>query len=133
MLIQLKAYLMPPQQIIDNPREKPPADGAKKVVVVSDSSFSSIVKGVERTTFIKFTATWCGPCKRIAPEFKRLATEYPENAFVEVDVDECTELSRKFGITAMPTFVAYSEKTDVLEVVRGANPATLERLVKNHF
>lgn len=53
---------------------------------------------------IDFYATWCGPCKRLAPELEALQKEYAGRIKIyKVDVDAETELSRLFGISAMPT------------------------------
>ncbi len=54
---------------------------------------------------VDFFATWCGPCKMIAPKFEELSKMYPSIAFLKVDVDESAELTEKFDIRAMPTFV----------------------------
>lgn len=54
---------------------------------------------------IDFYATWCGPCKVIAPKFEELAKLYPNITFLKVDVDESGELVDQYNIHAMPTFV----------------------------
>ena len=56
---------------------------------------------------VDFTATWCGPCQRIAPVFAKLAEEMPDIVFVKVDVDENEETAGACGIQAMPTFQFY--------------------------
>ena len=57
-----------------------------------------------KVVLIDFTATWCGPCRALAPILEQLATEYPSEQvqLFKVDVDENNDLSRKFGITAVP-------------------------------
>ena len=52
---------------------------------------------------VDFTATWRGPCQRIAPVFEKLATEMEDVLFVKVDVDENEETARVCEITVMPT------------------------------
>jgi thioredoxin 1 len=71
-------------------------------------------------TVLDFYATWCGPCKRIAPEFADLATSTPTAQFAKVNVDEADELSKQFGITALPTFIVLLEG-QVFARVEGAN------------
>ena len=58
-------------------------------------------------TVVDFTATWCGPCQRIAPVFAKLAEEMPDIVFVKVDVDENEETAGACGISCMPTFQFY--------------------------
>ncbi len=75
---------------------------------------------------IDFFATWCGPCKRIAPVFEDLADKfYPKVQFFKVDVDESGELVNLFDISAMPTFV-FLKDGKVVKKVEGADMAGLE-------
>jgi thioredoxin 1 len=75
---------------------------------------------------IDFFATWCGPCKRIAPIFETLADKfYPKVQFFKVDVDESPELAEKFNISAMPTFV-FLKDGKIVKRVEGADMVELE-------
>ncbi len=70
---------------------------------------------------IDFFATWCGPCKRIAPAFEDLADKYyPHIVFLKVDVDESPELVNMFDISAMPTFV-FLKDGKLVKRVEGAD------------
>jgi len=69
---------------------------------------------------IDFFATWCGPCKVIAPKFEELSKAYPSIAFLKVDVDEAAELAEKFNIRAMPTFV-FLLNGNVVKTIEGAD------------
>merc|ERR1711977_462603 len=77
---------------------------------------------------IDFTATWCGPCQRIGPKFVAFAEKYPDVVFIKVDVDENEEVAAECGISAMPTFHYYKNKTKVDELV-GASEASLEEKI----
>ena len=74
---------------------------------------------------IDFFATWCGPCKKIAPAFEQLATVYPSIVFLKVDVDESAELVDKYGIQAMPTFIFLKEGV-VVKRIEGADLRAME-------
>ena len=83
------------------------------------------------TTFVDFTATWCGPCQRIGPIFEALANEFPQACFVKVDVDENQETSRACGVRAMPTFQTFVKKNKVDDLT-GADEAGLRAMVIKH-
>lgn len=55
--------------------------------------------------FIDFYADWCGPCKMVEPEVKKLANEVKDVEFVKVNIDRAKELADLFKIQAIPTFV----------------------------
>ncbi|KAK2779708.1 thioredoxin [Colletotrichum kahawae] len=78
-------------------------------------------------------ATWCGPCKAIAPILANLSNtkEHEGLHFVKIDVDEVPDLSQDLGIRAMPTFLIFKNGEKVEEVV-GANPNALTAAVKKY-
>jgi len=83
------------------------------------------------TTFVDFTATWCGPCQRIGPIFEALAKEFPQATFVKVDVDENQETARAYAVRAMPTFQTFVKKNKVDDLT-GADEAGLRAMVMKH-
>lgn len=54
---------------------------------------------------LRFTATWCPPCKALAPIFDEVAAEHPEVKTFVIDVDKEQELASKFGIKGIPTLI----------------------------
>ena len=84
-----------------------------------------------RAVVVDFTATWCGPCKQIAPIFEQLAREFPQATLVKVDVDANQETAQFCQISAMPTFKVYRDQKEV-GMIRGANPAALKELIAKH-
>lgn len=57
--------------------------------------------------FVDFYATWCGPCKRIAPSIDSLAKIYKNIDFLKVDIDVCHEMAEKYNVTSLPTFMIF--------------------------
>ncbi len=74
---------------------------------------------------IDFFATWCGPCKRIAPTYEKLSEAFHTIVFLKVDVDESPELVNQYDVSAMPTFVFLKNGQEVKRV-EGADMAGLE-------
>ena len=54
---------------------------------------------------IDFYATWCGPCKMIAPQIEEMSNTMDNIVFLKVDVDEAEDVAQEYNITAMPTFL----------------------------
>ncbi|GAU94398.1 hypothetical protein RvY_06178 [Ramazzottius varieornatus] len=79
-----------------------------------------------------FFATWCGPCRTIAPQFEQLSNRYAASAvFVKINVEEMTETAARFGIRAMPTFI-FLKNGQTVGQVQGADPQQIEATLKQH-
>lgn len=60
----------------------------------------------EKPAIVDFTATWCGPCKRLSPILEELAKEYKGKIVIyKVDVDKCEDLARAFNISSIPALL----------------------------
>ena len=76
----------------------------------------------QKVVLVDYTATWCGPCKVIAPLIDRLATEYGDLAtVVKVDLDENQESAKKYGIRSIPAVLVFKDGK-VVENVFGSQP-----------
>ncbi|PNP55481.1 hypothetical protein THARTR1_04311 [Trichoderma harzianum] len=99
----------------------------------SAEEFKKVVKEQE-TVIVDCFATWCGPCKAIAPILEKASeeAEFKDKVhFVKFDVDELPELSQELGIRAMPTFLFYKNGNKVDEMI-GANPPVLLQTLRKH-
>ncbi|OJD09588.1 thioredoxin [Emergomyces pasteurianus Ep9510] len=76
-------------------------------------------------------ATWCGPCKAIAPKIVEFSEAYPDLGFYKVDVDQCPDIAQELGVRAMPTFIFFKDGQKVDEVL-GAVPPAIEAAIKKH-
>lgn len=75
------------------------------VIKVSKSNFENEVMNSEKPVLIDFTATWCGPCRMVAPIIDEIAEEYSQYKICKVDVDEEPELAMSFGVSSIPMLV----------------------------
>jgi len=76
-----------------------------KLKVLTDSDFHSTVDSQD-LVLVKFSATWCGPCKALAPVVDKIAEEvsYP---IYEVDIDDAMDVAAEFKIRGVPTLIAF--------------------------
>ena len=79
---------------------------------------------------IDFGATWCGPCKAIAPFFNSLKEKYPSIKFFKLDIDENQEMARKYKIESIPAFILFKDGLEKDRMV-GANKVKLEAMVSS--
>jgi len=81
-------------------------------------------------TILKFSADWCGPCKRISPLFESLSkdTKYSNIYFAEVDVDITQDVCKEYEIEGLPTFVLFDKDKEISRF-SGANETKLRNLV----
>ena len=69
-----------------------------------------------------FDATWCGPCRMLAPVIEELADDYDGKIVVgKIDVDECPELAAEFGVSSIP-MVALFRNGEVVQTMVGYRP-----------
>jgi len=85
----------------------------------------------DKLVVIDFYATWCGPCKVIAPKIAEMAQQMADVVFLKVDVDEAEEVAGKYEISAMPTF-KFIKKGEVVDELMGANADKLTEMVNKH-
>ncbi|XP_054005072.1 thioredoxin-2 [Hylaeus anthracinus] len=92
---------------------------------------SKLASAGDKLIVIDFYATWCGPCKMIAPKIEELSKEMPDVVFLKVDVDECEDVAEKYKITSMPTFILLKNGKQV-ESFSGANYEKLKSTILQH-
>ena len=69
------------------------------------AEFEAAIK--EGTVLVDFFATWCGPCKMLAPLLEEIAEENPNVSVLKIDVDEVGVLAARYGIQSIPTLMLF--------------------------
>ena len=71
---------------------------------VEESELQALLRP-ERLTVVDFSATWCGPCRRLEPILGELAAELPSIDFFKLDADRSQQLAMRWGVQAVPTIL----------------------------
>lgn len=79
------------------------------VITVTKDNFQEQVLNASNTVLLDFWATWCGPCRMVAPIVEEIAAENPGITLGKINVDEEMELAMRFGITSIPTLVVMKD------------------------
>lgn len=77
------------------------------ILHVNESEFDREVLQDSGTVLVDFWATWCGPCRMLAPILEELSGQHPELKIVKVDVDENRDLALQYGIESIPTLLVF--------------------------
>jgi thiol-disulfide isomerase/thioredoxin len=103
--------------------------------VASLEQFNALLKEGKHV-IADFFAPWCGPCKRMKPIFHALAEKYPDIIFVTVNNDESgtSEIFKKYGVNAFPTFVFFDKSGNEIKTQQGgASESDFEATIASTF
>jgi thioredoxin 1 len=101
--------------------------------VVTDDSFSQDVLSSSTPVLVDFWATWCGPCKMVAPVLEEIATEKAgELKVVKLDVDANPATARDFQVVSIPTLILFKDGAPVKRIVGAKGKAALLREIADH-
>lgn len=101
--------------------------------IVNTANFRGTVEESNNVVVVDFFATWCGPCKMLAPVFDTLSEELTDVDFVKVDIDQSLELAQKFGITTVPTMMIFKDGKVVDTLVGFMPKDNLKAKVQAHL
>jgi len=104
---------------------------SEKVLTFNDDNFDSDVLKATVPVLVDFWATWCAPCKAIAPVIDAIADEYDGKVKVgKVNVDDNPSTPGKYGVRGIPTVILFKDGKVVDQVVGAVPKAQLEALIK---
>ncbi len=95
----------------------------------SEDAFDKLITG-ELPVLVDFWATWCGPCRMIAPIVEEIANQYADKVVVaKVDVDEMGELAQRYRIMNIPTLMLFKQGQLVDKAIGARPKAALEQML----
>ena len=103
------------------------------IVKMDSGNFDSITAVADKLVIVDFWASWCAPCRAIAPILEKLAQEYPDTLMVgKLNIDEQRELAIKYGIASIPTLQLY-KNGKLLDTLIGLRPYQYFKDVVDRF
>lgn len=97
----------------------------------SSQEYNTIKSTPNTLIIVDFSATWCGPCKKIAPRFEAISNQFPNVKFVHVDVDKLRDHADVQSVSGVPTF-RFFKNGQLLDQFSGANEQNLLKLLSKH-
>lgn len=74
-----------------------------EIIHADESNFNELISNGK--ILVDFFATWCGPCKMLAPILEEISSDRSDTKIIKVDVDECQSLAKQFGVMSIPTLI----------------------------
>ena len=102
--------------------------------IINTAQFRGSVEEAQGVVVVDFFATWCGPCKMLAPVFEQVGEEMKNEAtFLKVDIDQSLEIAQKFRITTVPTMMIFKDRKPVETLVGFMPKDSIVQKVKSHL
>ncbi|MBR5296095.1 MAG: thioredoxin [Clostridia bacterium] len=100
------------------------------MIHVNQNNFDEVLNN-EKTVLLDFFATWCGPCRMVAPALEEIAAEHPEYVIAKIDVDETPDLAIKYGVSTIPTLIVMKNGEIKTQSVGAKPKAQILEMLKN--
>ncbi|MGB3771591.1 MAG: thioredoxin [Rhodococcus sp. (in: high G+C Gram-positive bacteria)] len=97
-------------------------------VTINDDTFAAEVLQSDKPVLVDFWATWCGPCKMVAPVLEEIAGEHADKLTVaKLDIDANPQAARDFKVMSIPTMILFQNGEPVKTIVGAKGKAALLR------
>lgn len=105
---------------------------AENIVEINENNFQSAVLESQKPVLVDFWATWCGPCRMVAPIIDELSKEYQETfGFAKINVDENSKLASQYGVMSIPTLIVFKDGKPEQQVIGFKSKNELKNMLDN--
>jgi len=101
------------------------------IIDLNETNFDQIISA-KNPTLVDFWAEWCGPCKSMHPIFESLSKKYPDVKFARVNVDNNQNISMRFGVQSIPTFIMFKSGQVVDKMMGAVGAPGIHMICKKH-
>lgn len=99
---------------------------------LTTEEFNDLIIENKKTVLVDFFASWCGPCKMLAPILEEVASENTTDTLIcKVDVDECFDIAKSYGVMSVPTLVLFVDGKEKERAIGLKNKDFLLNMIKN--
>jgi thioredoxin 1 len=106
------------------------AQSQVQVLDLNSANFDGVTS--QGLVLVDFWAEWCGPCKMMHPIFDRMAKKYRHIKFARVNVDQNQDISMKFGVQAIPTFIMFKDGKQVERMMGAVGEPGIHMVAKKY-
>lgn len=106
------------------------AQSQVQVLDLNSANFDGVTS--QGLVLVDFWAEWCGPCKMMHPIFDRMAKKYRHIKFARVNVDQNQDISMKFGVQAIPTFIMFKDGKPVERMMGAVGEPGIHMVAKKY-
>ncbi|MFM8454287.1 MAG: thioredoxin [Gammaproteobacteria bacterium] len=103
------------------------------IINVSDPAFEKAVLQSTKPVLVEFWATWCGPCRTLAPILETFAASETRVQVAKVDVENCPEIATKYKIQSIPTLLLFKNGEVVAKHTGLLSAAQLTQFLEEHL
>lgn len=102
--------------------------------ILNNSQFYNKVRTSDKLVVMDFFATWCGPCKMLAPIFESLSDEMSDKVdFAKIDIDRSLEVIEEYKIVSVPTMIMFKNGKEVQRIVGFVPKEQIKSKIKAHL